>query len=498
MTILYPMPPTAAEACGEQDPPPPSNPRKTETLAHAERIAAERPQWIERNKSYYADDRRFMQFLVPKGRRVLDLGCGCGDLLAALEPSVGIGIDLSPSMVAHARALYPHLTFQVGDAEDPGLYDQLEGPFDAIILSDTIGSLEDIESTLRHVRRLCSADTRLIIAYYSHLWQPLLDVAERVGLKMPQPPMSYLATIDFLNILDLADFETIKMEYKQLVPRRLFGLGTLANRFLAPLPGIRHLCLRNYVVARAIGITPESDLSVSVIVPCRNERGNIEAAVTRLPAFGRSQEVIYVEGHSSDGTYEECLRVQQAYAGHRDIKVFRQDGRGKGDAVRKGFAEASGDVLIILDADLTMPPEALPKFFAALANGKAELVNGTRLVYPMEDKAMRPLNFIANRLFARIFSYLINQRFTDTLCGTKALARRHYQAIDRDRDYFGDFDPFGDFDLLFGAAKQNLKIIEVPIHYYARRYGETQISRFTDGWLLLRMVAFAFRKLKAI
>jgi hypothetical protein len=116
----------------------------------------------------------------------------------------------------------------------------------------------------------------------------------------------------------------------------------------------------------------------------------------------------------------------------------------------------------------------------------------------MEDEAMRPLNFIANRLFAYLFSYLVNTRLTDTLCGTKVLLRKDYQVLANERGYFGNFDPFGDFDLIFGAAKQNLKIVETPIHYKARTFGETQISRFRDGWLLLKMVWFAYRKLKAI
>jgi glycosyltransferase involved in cell wall biosynthesis len=180
-----------------------------------------------------------------------------------------------------------------------------------------------------------------------------------------------------------------------------------------------------------------------------------------------------------------------------DIKVLAQDGKGKGDAVRKAFEHARGDVLMILDADLTMPPEALPKFYEALASGKGEFINGTRLVYPMENDAMRFLNWVANRVFSWLFTWLLNQRFTDTLCGTKVLAKGHYQQIARNRNYFGDFDPFGDFDLIFGAAKANLKIIEIPIKYASRKYGETQISRFRHGWLLLRMVVFAFRKLKA-
>ena len=473
------------------------HPRKDAIIDNSNRVANERQRWIAKNRAFYRDDRAYMKFLIPKGVRVLDLGCGTGDLLAELEPSFGLGIDISPAMIDQAERLYPHLTFAVGDIEDDAVIGRIEGPFDYIVMSDTIGMLDDIETALRRLQPLCGPDTRLIIAYYSHLWEPLLKVAEWAGQKMPQPPTNYLNSTDFLNILDLADFEPIKMEYRQLVPRRLLGLGTLINRFIAPIPGIRRLCLRTYVVARSLTAVRPDELSVSVVIPCRNERGNIEAAIQRLPAFGRAQEIIYVEGNSSDNTYEECLRVQAAYANTHDIKVLKQDGRGKGDAVRKGFAAATGDVLMILDADLTMPPEALPKFYTAIARGKADFVNGTRLVYPMEDEAMRPLNFIANRFFAGMFSFLVNQRFSDTLCGTKVLSRKHYEAIARDRDYFGDFDPFGDFDLIFGAAKQNLKIVEVPVHYGARVYGETQISRFRDGWLLLRMVGFAFMKLKA-
>lgn len=474
-----------------------SHARKHAILDHANHIAAERQHWIARNRAFYRDDRNYMRFLIPKDARVLDLGCGTGDLLAELNPAYGVGVDISPAMIERAKRLYPHLSFTVGDVEDQTVIEGIDGPFDYIVMSDTIGMLDDIEPALRRLQPLCGPDTRIIIAYYSHLWEPLLKVAERIGLKMPQPQTNYLNTTDFLNILDLADFEPIKMEYRQLVPRRLLGLGTLINRFVAPIPGIRRLCLRTYVVARSLTAQRPSELSSSIVIPCRNERGNIETAIKRLPAFGKSQEIIYVEGNSSDGTFEECLRVQAAYAATHDIKVLKQDGRGKGDAVRKAFAAASGDVLMILDADLTMPPEALPKFYAAIVSGKADFVNGTRLVYPMENAAMRPLNFIANRFFAGVFSYLVNQRFSDTLCGTKALSRSHYEAIARGRDYFGDFDPFGDFDLIFGAAKQNLKIVEVPVHYGARVYGETQISRFRDGWLLLRMVGFAFMKLKA-
>jgi glycosyltransferase involved in cell wall biosynthesis len=281
------------------------------------------------------------------------------------------------------------------------------------------------------------------------------------------------------------------------MPKPLLGLGRLINRSLGVLPGVRRLCLRNYLVARSMNYAEQPGLSATVLIPCRNERGNIEAAVQRLPRFCDDLEILFVEGGSEDGTWREIERVIEAYP-DLDIKAAQQDGSGKGDAVRKGFAQARGEVLVILDADLTVPPEDIPKFYHALVSGKGEFINGTRLVYPMENQAMRTLNYVANHLFSLAFSWLLNQRFTDTLCGTKVLTKTNYKKIAASRDYFGDFDPFGDFDLIFGATKQNLKVVELPIRYADRTYGETQISRFRHGLLLMRMVVFAFRKLKAI
>jgi SAM-dependent methyltransferase len=474
------------------------NSRKRELIEDIDGGLEEQERWREINAAYHADDHKFMRFLIPPGKRVLELGCGLGHLLAALEPSYGVGVDFGPQALARARARYPHLNFVLGDAEDAATLSAIEGPFDYIVIADAIGMFEDIDSTLRLIHQLCAPSTRIIISYYSHLWEPILKLAEALGFRRKQPTINFIATADFLNLMDLADFEVISHEQRQLLPRRWLGLGPLINRFIAPLPGIRHLCLRTYLVGRPVRQFLDRQYSASIVIPCRNERGNIENAILRMPRFGARQEILFIEGNSSDGTLQECERVRDAYKDNWDIKVLKQDGKGKGDAVRKGFAAATGDVLMILDADLTMPPEALPKYHAIIETGKADFVNGTRLVYPMENDAMRSLNFIANRIFAYLFSYLVNTRLTDTLCGTKVLLRKDYEVLARERAYFGNFDPFGDFDLIFGAAKQNLKIIETPIHYKARTFGETQISRFRDGWLLLRMVWFAYRKLKAI
>jgi SAM-dependent methyltransferase len=473
--------------------------RKKAIYEISELQACFREGWIEQNKYFHDEDASYMRHLIPEGLRVLDLGCGTGRLLSTLNPTRGVGIDFSPRMIEIASRTHPNLEFVVGDIEDPATLAEIVGPFDVIFLSDTIGALDDCQSTLFNLRHLFTSDTRLVISYFSRLWRPILALARKVGLQMPSMEQNWLAPEDIENLLHLANFEVVKREWRQMIPHRLFGFGVLVNRLIAPLPIFRRACLRNYIVARTdhVGTNRLSKtLSASVVVPCRNEEGNIASLVERIPYFCGDIEIIFVEGHSKDGSLEVIRQVIAANP-DIDIKLFVQDGVGKGDAVRKGFSLARGDLLFILDADLSTPPEAIPKFYDALVTGKGEFINGSRLVYPMQKEAMRFLNLVANHIFSELFSWLLNQRFTDTLCGTKALSRRHYEQIVTNRSYFGEFDPFGDFDLIFGAAKLNLKMIEIPVSYRARTYGTTQISRFQHGWLLLRMVVFAWRKLKA-
>jgi glycosyltransferase involved in cell wall biosynthesis len=324
-----------------------------------------------------------------------------------------------------------------------------------------------------------------------------LKVGELLGLKMPQQHQNWLSTEDIGNLLFLANFQVVKTECRLLIPKRIPWLSDTINRYVASVPGIRRLCLCRYIVARPMKMKPRTDLSTTILIPCRNERGNIEPAVQRIPAFGTPQEIIFVDGHSTDGTQDEIRRVMGEYP-DKDIQFVVQDGEGKGDAVRKGFSMAKGDILMILDADLTVPPEDLPKFYRALSEDQGEFINGCRLVYPMEEQAMRFLNLLGNKFFSMMFTWLLNQRFKDTLCGTKALLREGYERIASQRDYFGEFDPFGDFDLIFGAVKHNLKVAEIPIRYRERRYGHTNIRRFRHGWLLLKMTLFAYKKIKAV
>ncbi len=454
--------------------------------------AHKREKWNKRNRFYHKSLEKYYSFIIPKGKRVLEIGCGSGDLLQAVHPSYGVGIDFAPEAIKIARQKYPALHFHVDDVEEL----QLSETFDYIILSDLLSCLWDAQKAIHHIRRLCHPQTRIIISQYNFLWEPFIRFLQAIGLKQKQLSQNWFSVNDVRQVLEIENFQTIKVEGKILIPIYIPIINFIFNRILANLPIIRHLNLISLQTVRPI-LSDDQQASVSIVIPARNEKGNIENAIKRTPAFGTHQEFIFIEGNSSDNTYEEMERVKAAYPG-KDIKLMKQSGKGKGNAVREAFEAASGDILMILDADLTMPPEELPKFYDALRYNKGEFINGCRLVYPMEKNAMRFLNLLGNKFFGAFFSYLLGQRLKDTLCGTKVLYAKDYQTIKENRSYFGDFDPFGDFDLLFGAAKQNLKITEIIIRYKDREYGSTQISRFSHGWLLIRMSAFAAKKIKFI
>jgi len=463
---------------------------KEELASYFNRIAEKRDRWKRRNKLYHKTLSKYYSFIIPEKSKVLEIGSGTGDLLNAVKPSVGVGIDFAINMVEIAQRKYPHLKFYCLDAEEF----KLDNKFDYIILSDILSSSLDIQKLLNNLRHLIHKRTKLIISNYNYLWEPVLRLGEFIGLKQKQPVQNWLSYSDIKNLLELEGYEAVKVERKLLLPKYIPLLNFILNKFIANLPVINHLNLICFITAKP-RIEEHKEYSVSIIIPAKNEKGNIENAVIRTPKFGKSQQFIFVEGNSKDGTYEEMMRIKKKYR-DIDIIVIKQSGKGKGNAVREGFNKATGDILMILDADLTTPPEDIPKFYEALSKNRGEFINGCRLVYPMEKQAMRFLNLLGNKFFGWFFSYLLGQRLKDTLCGTKVLFREDYLRIKQNRDYFGDFDPFGDFDLLFGAAKLNLKITEVLIRYREREYGSTQIKRFQHGWLLIKMSLVASKKLK--
>ncbi|HCE68587.1 MAG: glycosyl transferase [Geobacteraceae bacterium GWC2_55_20] len=491
---------------------------KEQKIAHYDSIAHERDGWRSRNSYYYKKLEGLLASLVPQGKKIIEIGCGTGELLAALKPSSGVGLDFSKSMIEIAHNRFPSLRFSCQDAENI-----LENEtFEYVIMSDLVGELTDVWVSFQELHKLTDASSRVVITYYNYLWEPVLRLAEKLGFRMPQDYQNWLSLDDIEHVLNLNDFEVIKKGCHTLIPVHIPLISNFVNKFASLVPVLKNLCLIQYIVAKQAPFISRDNipnLKVSVIIPCRNEMGNIESAVERVPMMGAATELIFVDGESSDGTVEKIEEMILKYNNTKDIRLIHQtapvsEGNpsgehsltppnkmlklGKGDAVRKGFEAATGDILMILDSDLTVPPEDLPKFYDAIASGKGEFINGTRLVYQMEKQAMRTLNLFGNMFFSKVFTWLLDQPIKDTLCGTKVLFKRDYENIKANRNYFGDFDPFGDFDLLFGAAKQNLKIVEVPIRYRMRTYGDIKIERFKHGLILLKMSLIGLRKLKLI
>jgi SAM-dependent methyltransferase len=481
--------------------PPPADP----ILEEVRRFYEDNHEGIEASRRFHRYFYRYLNGVlksrIHEGQRVLDVGCGSGRLLDTLRPSHGVGIDVSAKAIAAARRRNPgkHLHFFEGDGADPRLLAQVGGPFDAIVLLNVVTHLSDVQKTLERLQPLCHARTRLLIYSYSRLWQPVMRVAERLGLKYSQPPEAWLPPEEIRNMLALADYEVVRNDAQIVCPAAVPLLADLLNRYVGHLPALEWLSLMFGIIARPsphrFRGSRASRPSTSVVIPCRNEEGHIASLVERLPDLGPNSEFLFVEGNSSDDTEGAIRRAIEANP-RLPLRLLKQAGKGKGDAVRLGFAHARGEVVLILDSDMGVAPEDAPKFVEALVRGKAELVNGSRMVYPMEGRAMRFLNLLANKTFALIFSWILGQQVRDTLCGTKALYREDYERIAANRAFFGDFDPFGDFDLIFGAARLNLRIVDLAVRYHERQYGQTNISRFRHGWLLLRMSLFAARKLK--
>jgi SAM-dependent methyltransferase len=446
--------------------------------------------WHRRNRGYYRQIESIYRFLVRPGARVLEVGCGSGDLLAATEPQVGVGVDVSRGMVELARSRHPGLEFHVASGER---FD-LGTTFDYIVLSDLIPFVHDIAALFENLARHSHARTRVIVNSHSQAWRPILRLAELLRLKARRPVRNWVSHEDVRNLLELSGFEQVTMNRRLLLPKRVPLLTTLLNGFVASIWPLTHLCLTYWIVARPVA-RPRSDAKVSVICPCRNEAGNIEAIFARLPEMGTGTEVVFVEGGSADRTREE-IEHQIALHPEVDASLVAQPGTGKGNAVRAGFEAARHDVLMILDGDLSVAPEDLPKFYRALVEGRGELINGSRLVYDLEPGSMRFVNLLGNKAFSIFFRAIVGQYAKDTLCGTKVLWRSDYEQIAAGRDYFGQFDPFGDFDLLLGGARLGLKIVDMPVRYHPRTYGRTNISRLRHGLLLLRMTAFAFWKFR--
>lgn len=466
--------------------------RRDAIREHQSTIADRRTLWIDRNRYFYDWLREMMQFLVEPAMRVLHVRCQTGFLLDAVRPRDGVGIEVSSEMAQVAQHKYPDLTVYTAEPESFDLGET----FDYIIF-DQISDTVDVLAALRSIAAHCTPRSRLILYSYNPLWHPLVWLAERVNIKVPALNQNWLSERDLKNVLGMADFEWLHTYHTVVLPFRIPLLADALNRIVPTLPILKNLCLIRIMVTRPrpVPCNPE-DVRVSVIVPCKNEFGNIEPAVQRIPEMGSHTEIIFCDDQSTDGTADEVRRMQQLYP-ERDIQLCYGPGISKSHNVWTGFDAASGDILMILDADLAVMPEELPPFVEALVSGKAELVNGTRLVYPLPRESMKFANMVGNTVFGILFSYLLDQPISDTLCGTKVLWRDDWLRLKTYLHTWGIEDRWGDYELLFGAARLHLKILELPVHYQERVYGASKMVKVVqNGLVMLRMCLAAFLRLK--
>jgi SAM-dependent methyltransferase len=432
-----------------------------------------------------------MRRLVPKDARVLEVGVGAGHVLAGLPNEVRWGIDVLPEAVAATRSLDSRLHVEQKDVRDMALPER----FDAIICDRLIHTFPDVQALLDNLVAHLTDEGRIYLTCFNFLWSLPLEVGAKLGIHELSPPGNWFSESDLDNLFALCGLESVHYEDRILVPADFAGEGIL-NRVMAKLQPFKSFSFYRTYVLRRVQVARPKNATVSVIVPARNEAGNILAAAERTPLMGPKTELIYVEGGSSDDTWARIQEVVRTYRGPLTLRAAQQRGKGKADAVRQGFEMATGDILMILDADLTTQPEDLPKFYDIMIRGLADYVHGTRLVYPMEDQAMRFLNKLGNAFFAKMFTFLLDQPIKDTLCGTKVLWKHDYDRIVANNHYVGECDPFGDFDIIFAVAELGLKIMEIPVRYKSRVYGETNMPRFQHGAHLLKMSLLAAKRIK--
>jgi len=441
------------------------------------------------NWYYYHHVQKLAKHVIPVEASVLEIGAKNGELLRSLQNKIKLGVEFDKSFAATKRSKIKVTTFND--------FKKTRQKFDYILLSNTLSEIDNIQDFLSEIKKYCHQDTRIVVFYFNYLWKSALDVGEMLGVKSPDYKiLNWLSGADVDNFFTLENFEIVKSGKYFMFPFKIAFISDFVNKYVSQLPVVNNLDLINFSIFKPKSI--EKDYSVSIVMAARNESGNMKGVLKKIPKLSKKQEIVFVEGHSTDDTYEVIQEEIRKYNGPFTASLFKQKGVGKGDAIRLGFTKAKYELLMILDADLTVDPKELKKFYAAFVEGKGDLIMGSRLIYPMENEAMRTLNIIGNKFFGSTFSFLLSQRIKDTLCGTKVIRRKDYEKIAKNRKVFGDFDPFGDYDLIFGAAKLNLKIIEIPIRYKERTYGKTNISRFTHGFLLLKMCWFAAKNIKFV
>ncbi len=459
-------------------------PKKSQVKEHFDDIADDYDKWKKKNAYYYSTIQSFIQRNVRPNSKILEIGCGTGEILASTRPKAGMGIDISPRMVEIAKKKFPQYQFKSTPIEDF----HTDEKFDYIIMVDVVDHVYDIMDVFKSVYRLSHPTTKIILTTINPWWDPILMLMEKWGQKMPEGPHNFIEKRNISKILEMMSFSVSYSGYLLLFPKFIPILSYLANTLGVRIWGLNKFSSVQYMVVQPM---PENKtdlgLGCSVIIPCHNEEGNIEDAIKRVPKMGKETEIIVINDGSTDKTADKVRAIQKQYSYLKLIDY--SPNKGKGFAVKSGFDAATQEVLMILDADMAVPPEELPRFFEPLNKGICQFVNGSRMVYPMEGQAMRTLNLFGNKLFALLMTFITGQNLTDTLCGTKAFYKKDYAFMEM------GIDKWGDFDLLFGGAKLGCKMVEVPVHYQERKAGKSKMKTFQHGCHLLMACIRGFKEL---
>jgi ubiquinone/menaquinone biosynthesis C-methylase UbiE len=456
--------------------------QKENVEEHFDEVAKKYDYWKNKNWYYYETIKSFIGRIIPEGASVLEVGCGTGEILASVKPSRGVGIDISSEMTKIAARKFPQYDFIHAPIEELKINEK----FDYVIMVDVVDHVYDVMDVFENLFKFCKPTTQIILTTINPWWDPILMLMEKIGAKMPEGPHNFIEKRNLSKMVELLDFSISYSGYMLLFPKYIPVLSFLANSLGTRMWGISKCSAVQYMIIQPT-VKNKTDLGYgcSVIIPCYNEAGNIEEAVKRVPQMGRGTEVVVVNDGSKDKTAEIVRGLQLPHV----TLIDYSPNRGKGNAVKAGFDAAQNEVIMILDADISTPPEELPRFFNPLNQGRCQFVNGTRLVYPMQEQAMRTLNLFGNKLFGMIMSFITQQHLTDTLCGTKALLKSDFKRMS------WGLDKWGDFDLLFGAAKIGSKIMEVPVHYKSRKADKSKMNSFRHGLHLLRACFLGFREL---
>lgn len=415
------------------------------------------------HRFYYSINRKLLDFLVPSDKMILFYGKN------------SFGFKRKNITFAKDNNYVPHKKY------------------DYIILNGNLGYTNDVMQVLQSAYKASKPTSRLIIYQHNHLWQWILWFIESLGLKRKEGVQNWLSINDVSLYMSAAGFEKTRVFRRTIFPASLFGVGRIINLIFAILPILDFWKLDQYIIGRPI--TDRRLNSLTICITVKNEKGNIEPIANFIPKIANNQEILFIEGHSTDGTRDEVKRVIKKYP-KQNIRLIKQSGNGQGDAIKLGFSKAKGDVILLYEGDGTSDPRDLNYFYNALAEGRFEFVEGSRFVYPLDNKSMPAANKLGNMFFAKWFSFFLNQRATDVLSGIKGLLKEDFDLINKSWGFLGFNDPFGDFELLYGAVKNGLKIGEIPMRYYPRKYGKSKTNVLKHGTYLLKMALSGYLKFR--